>query len=100
MNLDIVNEKENNLLHRTEINARITFEKETPSRAEIVKLISAKKNVPENLVVVTNIRQEYGLRVAHADVRIYDSESAMKQIEKEYMIKRHQPPKKEGEGNE
>lgn len=100
MNLDIVNEKENSLLHRVELKARVTFEKETPNRIEIVKLISAKKNVPENLVIVTNIGQEYGIRVANIDARIYDSESAMKQIEKEYMVKRHQPKKKEGESNE
>ncbi len=98
MNLDIVSENENRLLHRTELVARITSEDKTPSREEVVKMIAAKKNVPENLVIVDKIEQKFGTRVSEAFIKIYESEHALKQIEPEYKLKRHvKEEKKEGE---
>ncbi len=98
MNLQILNERENRLLHRTEIEARVTFDSATPSREEIIKLIAAKKNVPENLVIVENIDQKFGQRVADVFIKIYESESTLKELEPEYMIKRHvKEESKEGE---
>ncbi len=98
MNLQILNERENRLLHRTEIEARVTFENATPSREEIIKLIAAKKNVPENLVIVENIDQKFGQRVADVFIKIYESESTLKELEPGYMIKRHiKEESKEGE---
>ncbi len=99
MNIDIIGENGNKLLHRTEITARITSEGGTPTRKDVIKLIAAKKNVPEKLVIVDSIKQEYGKGVSRAFIKIYESESALKQIEPEYMIKRHEEKeeKKEGE---
>ncbi len=98
MNLEILEERANKLLHRTEIEARITFDSATPSREEIVKLVAAKKNVPEDLVIVENINQKFGQRVADVSVRIYESKHVLEEIEPKYRIKRHvKEEKKEGE---
>ena len=95
MEIEITKEKENRLLHRTEMEGTIRFERETPSRADIIKYIAAKKNVPENLVVVAKVNQKFGARDGKVDIRIYESESMMKSIEPRYMLKRQaKTPKK------
>ncbi len=100
MEIEITKERENRLLHRTEIEGIVKFESGTPTRKDIIKYIAAKKNIPEKLVVVSKIDQEYGGRSAKVEIRIYESESKMKSIEPEYMIKRQEKGLKEAEKEE
>ncbi len=98
MNLDIIEEKPNKILHRTEIKARVTFDSATPSREEVIKLIAAKKNVPENLVIVREINQKFGQRSADVEIMIYESRHVLEEIESKYRIKRQEKEEsKEGE---
>ncbi len=98
MNLEILDEVENRLLHRTEIKARVIFNSATPSREEIIKLISAKKNVPEDLVIVDSIDQKFGQRVAEVFVKVYESKHVLEQIEPKYSVNRHKKEENNKEG--
>lgn len=88
MKIDIENERVNRLLHRTELKCTIETDGTTPSRKDLIKQIAAKKGVNENLVVVDNIEQEYGKKIASAYVKVYESEKAAQTIEPKYKVER------------
>lgn len=75
MKSKIINETDNKLLNRKEINIEFSFDKETPKRevlqAEAIALLKTK---PE-LVVVDKVTQGYGGRVVNVLVYVYNSES-------------------------
>jgi ribosomal protein S24E len=96
MKMDVVSEKKNPLLHRTEMEVSVEAEGATPSRAELQKLVAAKKGVAEGLVVVESMQQEFGRRAAKAFVKVYESEKA-RAVEQEHVLARHQPKKKKEE---
>ena len=94
MNLQILNERTNPLLHRTEINCVMEYDGTTPARKELIKAISAKRGVKENLVIVDAIRQEFGKKRAKCYVKIYQSEKSMQLVEAKHQIKRGSSEKK------
>jgi ribosomal protein S24E len=89
MNVKITQETVNRLLHRTEFDVEVESEAETPSRRQIIQAIAAKKGVKnDKLVVVDNVKQEYGGKTSKAQVKIYESEKALKLIEPNYKLER------------
>ena len=96
--LKIENEKENKLLHRRELQYRITFKNEpTPSREKIKELIAKNSGANKELVVVDKNLQETGLNEVKGYSKIYkDKESAML-YEPDYELLRNGLKSKEGE---
>ncbi len=95
--LKIENEKENKLLHRKELQYRITFKNEpTPSREKIKELIAKNSGANKELVVVDKNLQETGLNEVKGYSKIYkDKESAML-YEPDYELLRNGLKNKEG----
>lgn len=88
MNVEIVSERVNPLLHRTELQCVLDYAKETPSRKELIQYVAQKKGVKENLVIIDEIKQEYGWKKSKAYVKVYDSEKAVAGIEKKHLVER------------
>lgn len=81
MELKIINKKEDPLLSRTKVEIEITFDKATPSKAEIKSKLSKDLGKEEKLIVVKGIYMEYGLKKAKNLSYVYESEEALKRIE-------------------
>jgi len=86
MNIEIEKQR-NDLLHRTNIIAKITAIK-TPERKEVLKKVSAMLGVDEKLVSVDTINQEFGKHNCVAYLKVYDDVKYLKNLEQEYKIKR------------
>lgn len=95
--LKIESEKDNKLLHRREIQYRITFKNEpTPSRDKIKELIAKNSGSQKELVIVDRNLQETGLNEVKGYTKIYkDMESAML-YEPDYELLRNGLKVKEG----
>jgi small subunit ribosomal protein S24e len=80
--LSVVHEKINPILGRKEVDFTLSFEKATPSNVDVKKMVAEKVKSEENLVVVTKINTEFGMRQAKITAHIYNSEADLKHVVK------------------
>ena len=100
MKIEVIEEKENPLLHRKELTIRIKEFEKTPSKEEVKKQAVAKLGSNENKLLLDRITQEYGKQEAIAFVKIYESEEKLKEYESKHKIKRNGMEKKTEEKTE
>src|SRR3989344_7404003 len=90
MDVKILNQKENKLLHRKELQVRVESES-TAKRDDLVGKLAALLNVDKNTVVVDSIYQSFGSHKANSYVKVYESAEHLQKTE---------PKKKEKKGKE
>ena len=73
MDLDILDDKENKVMHRKEIRLKVSGFGATPNKEEIKKSLTAKVNANESNVVVDRVDQKYGKSEAVCYVKVYES---------------------------
>lgn len=101
MDFRIVEEKENKVLERKEINFEVIDAKITPTRKEIQKRIAALKNSKEELVSVVRVKQEYGKHRVIGLAHVYSNEKSLRKTEPAYIQKREKKKEEnKGTGNE
>ncbi|RDE14826.1 MAG: hypothetical protein C4K49_06925 [Candidatus Thorarchaeota archaeon] len=99
--IDIVRQRENKVLKRREIDFRIDHVGgTTPTRADIRAKLAAQLNSDPSAVVIRRLWTKYGIGITDGVARIYDDAAQAKSIEIAYVLKRHEPKKKEEAGEE
>jgi len=89
LDIKIIEEKNNPMLNRREVVFKVTHESATPSRKSIVDRIAATMNSKEGLVIVDNLRTEFGKRETIGYAKIYETEERAKQVERPHIIERN-----------
>ncbi len=90
MDVNIIEQKENPLLDRTEVLAELIFEKEsTPSRDAITSRVSALLNSDQKRTILKEIQTKFGETKAIAKLRVYKSEEIARRVEPDYVLKRN-----------
>jgi ribosomal protein S24E len=80
--MKIIEEKENKLLKRVELTAKLGFaEKATPSNADVAKMLASATKKPEENIVVKSIYTRYGDTSADVKAYVYNSKSDKESIE-------------------
>ena len=92
MEIKIVKDLDNKLLNRNELDFTVEYEGPTPSRADVRKKLAALLNKNLDLVLVQKMESEYGHQLVKGHAKVYQSADRMKQIEKEYVLKRNTMP--------
>lgn len=92
MEIKIVQDLDNKLLNRKELDFTVEYEGPTPSRADVKKKLAALLNTDIDLIIVQKIESEYGHQLVKGYAKIYESADRMKQIEKEYVLQRNVMP--------
>ena len=102
MKVEVTESKKNDLLGRTEISGKITFEGPTPKRGEVLKAVAAATKSKEKLTVVKKINSHYGGGVADVTAFAYTDPAVFEKIEREYMRTRNviEEPKVEEKAEE
>ncbi|MDV0446219.1 hypothetical protein MsAg5_00470 [Methanosarcinaceae archaeon Ag5] len=98
MEITIVKDYQNKLLNRRELDFTIKYEGPTPSRIDVRQKLAALLNTDLDLTMVQKMESVYGLQEVRGYAKVYESADRMKQIEREYMMKRNASPVVEGEG--
>lgn len=78
----ILSEKENKLINRKEIIAKIEFTDKTPSNVDVKKKIAEHFKVDEKLIVINHIFQDFGIKEGKVYADIYNSEESFKKFVK------------------
>ena len=99
MKIDILRQRENKVLNRREIDFRIDHVGgTTPSRADIRAKLAAQLDSDLSAVVIRRLKSRYGIGITEGIARIYTDSDHAKSIEIGYVLKRHEPKKKEEAG--
>lgn len=97
MALEVIREKNNALLSRREIIARVTGIAATPSRKEVTGLICERFDAKPDVVVIEKVSQGFGGRAAIVYAKIYSDAGRLKCFERGYLLARGKPKAKEKE---
>ena len=81
MKIEIVNESEDKLLHRKEIQLRAEFEKNTPSNDIVNKELCDKFKFNPELLKLNKIKQTFGQRSADIMIYVYKDIESFKKVE-------------------
>lgn len=81
VDLKIVDQKENKLLHRKELRVAVTSPAGTAKREEVAGKLAAMLNVDKNQIAVDYIYQEFGSHKANSYVKVYESAELLQKTE-------------------
>ncbi len=89
MDVDIVSEDENPMLHRTDVTFELVHEDATPSRLQVRDSLAAKLNKDADEVVVRKLDTKFGMRKTVGHAKVYESAGQAAEIEQEHMLERN-----------
>ncbi|MFD1585995.1 30S ribosomal protein S24e [Halorientalis brevis] len=89
MDIDIIEEDENPMLHRTDVRFEMVHEDATPSRLSVRDSLAAKLNKDSDEVVVHELDTKYGMRKTVGYAKVYDSPEDAKDVEQDHMLERN-----------
>ena len=89
MDVEIIDEEENPMLHRTDVRFRLTHDEATPSRLSVRDSLAAKVNKDAGEVVVHELDTKYGMRKTVGYAKVYDDADAAGSVEQRHMLERN-----------
>ena len=100
MDIDIIAEDENPMLHRTDVRFELTHEEATPERLSVRDSLAAKLNKDSSEVVVRKLDTKFGMRKTVGTARVYDAPEYAKDVEQDHMLQRNKITADGDEGEE
>ena len=89
MEVEILDEDENPMLHRTDVRFQLTHEEATPSRLSVRDSLAAKLNKDASEVVVRKLDTKYGMRKTVGYAKVYDDADHAKAVEQGHALERN-----------
>ncbi|MFP4530558.1 MAG: 30S ribosomal protein S24e [Halodesulfurarchaeum sp.] len=89
MDIEILDEEENSLLHRTDVTFEVVHEDASPSRLSVRDSLAAALDQDADQVVVHKLDTKFGMRKTIGYAKVYDSAEDAAEIESEYMLDRN-----------
>ncbi len=89
MDVEIISEDENPMLHRTDVRFQLTHDEATPSRLSVRDSLAAKLNKDAGEVVVHQLDTKYGMRKTVGYAKVYDDADAAESVEQQHMLERN-----------
>ena len=89
MEIDIIDEDENPMLHRTDVRFQLTHEEATPSRLSVRDSLAAKLNKDAGEVVVRKLDTKYGMRKTVGYAKVYEDPEHAKAVEQGHALDRN-----------
>lgn len=89
MDIDIVEDTENPMLHRRDVRFELIHEEATPERLSVRDSLAATLNKDSKEVVVRTLDTKFGMRKTIGTARVYDSPEDAQDIEQDHMLQRN-----------
>lgn len=89
MDIDIISEDENPMLHRIDVTFELTHEDATPSRLQVRDSLAAKLNKDADEVVIRELDTKFGMRKSVGIAKVYETAEHAADIEQTYMLERN-----------
>ncbi|MFC6837492.1 30S ribosomal protein S24e [Halomarina ordinaria] len=89
MDIEIIEEVENPMLHRSDVRFQVVHDEATPSRLSVRDSLAAKLNKDADEVVLHSLDTKYGMRKTLGYAKVYDTSEDAQAVEQEYMLERN-----------
>jgi|SRR6056297_617906 len=89
MEIEILGQEANPLLHRTEVDFEIVHEDASPSRLSVRDSLAAKLDKDSEEVVVQKLDTKFGMRKTLGEAKVYDSPEEAAEVEHDHMLERN-----------
>ncbi|ELY94496.1 MULTISPECIES: 30S ribosomal protein S24e [Natrialba] len=89
MDVDIISESENPMLHRTDVTFELTHEDATPERLQVRDSLAAKLNKDADEVVIRKLETKFGMRKTVGEAKVYDTADHARDVEQDHMLERN-----------
>ncbi|NHN60147.1 MULTISPECIES: 30S ribosomal protein S24e [Halorussus] len=89
MEVEILSEEQNPMLHRSEVRFQIVHDDATPSRLSVRDSLAAKLDKDSSEVVVHEMNTKFGMRKTVGYAKVYDSPEHARDVEQDYMLERN-----------
>jgi small subunit ribosomal protein S24e len=89
MDIDIIEEDENPMLHRTDVRFEMTHEEATPSRLSVRDSLAAMLNKDAAEVVVHELDTKFGMRTTIGYAKVYETPEHAQDVEQDHMLERN-----------
>jgi small subunit ribosomal protein S24e len=89
MDIEIKDEDENPMLHRTDVRFELTHEEATPSRLSVRDSLAAKLNKDSKEVVVHELDTKFGMRKTIGYAKVYETPEHALDVEQDHMLDRN-----------
>jgi small subunit ribosomal protein S24e len=89
MEVEIRDEEENPMLHRTDVRFEVVHDEATPSRLSVRDSLAAKLNKDSAEVVVHELDTKFGMRKTVGYAKVYESPEHAKEVEQAHMLERN-----------
>ena len=89
MELDIISEDDNPMLHRSDVRFEVAHEEATPSRLSVRDSLAAKLNKESDEVVIHDLDTKFGMRKTMGYAKVYESPDFARDIEQDHMPDRN-----------
>ncbi|WP_254525076.1 30S ribosomal protein S24e [Natrinema caseinilyticum] len=89
MDVDIISEEENPMLHRTDVTFELVHEDATPSRLQVRDSLAAKLNKDADEVVIRKLDTKFGMRKTVGQAKVYDTADFAREVEQDHMLERN-----------
>jgi len=100
MDIDIIAEDENPMLHRTDVRFEMTHDEATPSRLSVRDSLAAKLNKDAEEVVVHELDTKFGMRKTVGYAKVYEDSEYARDVEQDHMLDRNKITAEDGEAEE
>ncbi|MFB6071429.1 MAG: 30S ribosomal protein S24e [Halobacterium sp.] len=100
MEIEILEQEDNPLLHRTEVKFEIEHEDATPSRLSVRDSLAAKLDKDSEEVVVHELDTKFGMRTTVGRAKVYESPEEAADVEHEHMLERNKIGEEDAEAEE
>ena len=89
MDVDIIEEVDNRMLHRTDVTFELTHDEATPSRLQVRDSLAAKLNKGADEVVIRKLDTKFGMRRTIGTAKVYENADWARDVEQEHMLERN-----------
>jgi len=100
MDVTIISEEENPMLHRTDIRFETVHDETTPSRLSVRDSLAAKLDKDSDEVVVHELDTTFGMRKTVGYAKVYESPEFAREVEQQHMLDRNKIDESEAEAEE
>lgn len=89
MDITVLTEDDNPLLHRTDVQFEVTHEEATPSRLSVRDSLAAQLGKDAEEVVVHTIDTTFGMRKTIGYAKVYDDPEVATEVEADHALDRN-----------
>ena len=95
MEITILSETSNPLLHRIDVSFLIDHTGATPNRTEVRNNLAATLNKNTDEVIIRNLRTQFGTRKTVGDAKVYENSNFAQTIEHDQILLRNKSTSQE-----